>query len=220
MPYTREQAIDFWFAFDDTFKNHVPQDILQLYAGLFSSGGGLDRFWNLWKKHRQAGTYPGGFRTEVAPFGDNLKALAVKQVQTMDQFWQGDAGALQSAFEDFGQGILFDAKLDANGNPRRPPEDRVHQMDGDSGIGMVGYHRWHTITRAALECGADRNRWLQIDYFIGLAWAIQSQARPVASRPDNPGLPQSRIAQLRTQWLNLSETALDEAFISFPYPAI
>jgi hypothetical protein len=220
MPYTRDQAIDFWFTFDDTFKDHTPPEVLQLYSRLFATGGGIDRFWLLWKKHRKAGTYPAGFRTEVAPFADDLKNLAARQLEVMDPFWHGDSVALRTAFEDFGQGILYDAKLDATGNPRRPAQDRVHQMDGDSGIGMVGYHRWHTITRASLEDGAERGRWLEIDYFIGLAWAIQSEAKPVASRPNNPGLPATRIDQLRTKWLALSESQLDDAFTSFPYPAL
>jgi hypothetical protein len=81
---------------------------------------------------------------------------------------------------------------------------------------MVGHHRWHAIIRATVLGGGDAGRWLQIDRNVGLAWAIQREAHPVSSKPNNPGLPAARIAELRTTWLSRSSVELDEAFDTKP----
>jgi hypothetical protein len=82
-----------------------------------------------------------------------------------------------------------------------------------------GYHVWRAFIMASVMVGADAKRWLQIDRNVGLAWAIQSEARPVEDAPDNPGLLSARLAQLRLIWLQLSFDQLDTAFDSSPFPA-
>jgi hypothetical protein len=83
----------------------------------------------------------------------------------------------------------------------------------------VSYHRWHATIRAAVMVGADAERWLQIDRNVGLAWAIQSEARPIQDAPGNRGLPPARLEELRSTWQAFSFDELDRAFDSFPYPA-
>lgn len=218
MSYTREQAIEFWFEVDDIFKDHTPQEVVTLYIAIFGQNFDIDRIWNLWKRHRAASTYPDGFQTAISAFANSLVQIGTKQLEMIDRYFNNDQDALRLAFEDFGQGVLYDDVRNPDGSSRRRINDRVHQMDGDSGVGMVGYHRWHTIIRAMVLAGADPSRWLEIDRFVSLAWAIQSEARPVSRRRNNPGLPEQRISELRTIWLQRSVEQLDNAFDSFPYP--
>jgi hypothetical protein len=65
----------------------------------------------------------------------------------------------------------------------------------------IGYHRWHAIVRATIMVGIDAQRWTEIDRYVALAWAIQSEAKPV-----------------RDTWLRRDLDELDAALDSFPYP--
>ncbi len=53
---------------------------------------------------------------------------------------------------------------------------------------------------------------------MGLAWAIQSEARPEEDSPTNPGLPPDRLAALREQWTKMTFDELDAAFDHDPFP--
>lgn len=215
MPYTRERAIDFWFEFDDVFQDHVPPNVGQLYSRVLPPPDGIDFYWNRWMAHRAGGTYPAGYAEDVRPFAADLVALGNLQLAIMDKYFPGDPDALQRAFEDFGQGVLYDAGKTADGRFRRSLQDRVHQMDGGAAT-MVGYHRWHTIIRATVLGGGDEARWLRIDRNVGLAWAIQKEAKPKSSKPNNPGLADGRLAALREVWTTLSADQLDAAFDEKP----
>jgi len=80
------------------------------------------------------------------------------------------------------------------------------------------YHAWHAFIRAVVLLGADEERWLGLDRKVGLAWAIQNEARPADDRPDNPPLPEARLEALRAAWLELDADALDAAFDNDPLP--
>ncbi len=134
--------------------------------------------------------------------------LANRQIEIIGNSFHDDTRLLQSAFENFGQGILY--------NPNRPG-DSIHKMDDLRGP-PVGYHRWHAFIRAAVLLGVDKNIWLQIDRYVGLAWAIQSEAKIIQDSPNNPSLEKMRLEELRSFWLQLSFDDLDVAFDSYPFP--
>lgn len=64
----------------------------------------------------------------------------------------------------------------------------------------MGYHRWHAFIRAAVLLGVDKNIWLQIDRYVGLAWAIQSEAKIIQDSPNNPSLGRVEIILAPTQF--------------------
>ncbi|HSL83696.1 MAG TPA: hypothetical protein VLF66_13055 [Thermoanaerobaculia bacterium] len=207
MAYTRQQGNDFWLEFDNTFLFQTPPEIRQIYTVI----QGPDTIRRLWTQHRAAGTYPDGFREAVAPMADALTRLADFQVGVMRRHFEAPSYDLQLAFEDFGQGVLFD--------DRRNPGDKIHKMDTGGPLNPpIGYHRWHPINRAAVFSGADDGLWLELDRFVGLAWAIQSDVKPIEDDPNNPPLPDARLQQLRDIWLCLDWDELDAAFDSVPFP--
>jgi hypothetical protein len=65
----------------------------------------------------------------------------------------------------------------------------------------------------------DAARWVEINNYVALAWAIQSEALPV---PDthNPGLSAGRLQAQRDFWLPKTALELEAAFDRFPYPDI
>ncbi|MGI9023351.1 MAG: hypothetical protein ACR2HV_09000 [Acidimicrobiales bacterium] len=206
----RARATEFWFQFDNAFNpgfGQVSDEVFEAYAATDSPDGPLQR----WNHHRRNGTYPDGFRQDMERARDSHLRLAELQLQIIDQHFAGDSDAERGAFEDFGQGVLF--------NDRRPPTDKVHKMDiGGPDDPPIGYHRWHACIRAAVTVGADPDRWLTIDRLVGLAWAIQSEARPEQDSATNPGLSAERLAALREHWTSLDFDALDTEFDSDPFP--
>lgn len=206
----RARAIAFWFDFDLAYNpgfGQVRQEVLQAYTAI----RGPDFPRARWREHRLRGTYPEGFIRDVTPMKDALLFLAIGQLEIIHRHFQGDADAERSAFEDFGQGVLFD--------DRRPAGEKIHKMDvGGPDNPPIGYHRWHGFIRAVELVGGDAERWLMVNRNVGLAWAIQSEARPQEDRPDNPGLPSDRLAALREEWTAMSFDELDAAFDHDPFP--
>lgn len=211
MTYTREAAIRFWQAFDLAFSpryGKVSEDVLRAYGDI----GSLDLPLNVWRTTRRDGTYPETFRAQMLPFQTQLTLLSNKQLEVFDAHFEADEEAITRAFEDFGQGVLFDDS--------RPSPDKVHKMDtGGTTSPPVGYHRWHSFIRAAVMVGADEVSWLPLNRRVGLAWAVQSEAKPENDNPNNPGLGTERVQKLRSLWMSLSFDELDSSFDSTPYPA-
>ena len=121
----------------------------------------------------------------------------------LDNDWSN----VQAAFEDFGQGQLFD------NDPRRDDGNRIHMMDGQLGTQLVGYHRWHAAIRVIqpLEIG-DNEWWENLNRLLGLAWAIQSFARPRQQDMPNPALADGDLQDLRTAWLALTPDRRDRQY--------
>lgn len=72
-----------------------------------------------------------------------LQFLATAQLQIIDAHFKGNREAEQRAFEDFGQGVLFD--------DRREESDKIYKMDtGGPNNPPIVDHRWHGYTRAGL----------------------------------------------------------------------
>lgn len=206
----RTRSKEFWFEFDNVFNVQfglVPDEVSAAYDAIPPQHHPARR----WRAHRDAHTYPDGFRAEMNDLRDPLLFLSAKQVELLDRHFGGDPDAERTAFEQFGEGVLFD--------DRRPKGDKIHKMDYASDGIPRSYHVWHPFIMASVMVGADPGRWLQIDRTVALAWAIQSEARPVEDAPDNPGLLPARLVELRSIWLNLSFDQLDREFDSFPFPA-
>jgi hypothetical protein len=206
-PAADQVASDFWFTYDDHFLFNPPPQVLAAYAAL----GDIDAPLTQFTQTRATGTFPADFRTAVEPLRAGLTTLSTEQLSIIDQFYPNDNAALQTAFEHFGCGDLFD--------DRRPPGNKVHMMDSSGPANPpIGYHRWHAIIRAMTELGIDADRWNAIDRFVALAWAIHAETQPTQDA-DNPPVGDERLAALRTNWLNRTPDELDDAFDAFPFPA-
>ena len=73
----------------------------------------------------------------------------------MDLYFDGNDELERRAFEDFGQGVLFDARHG------RRDGDNVHKMDvSGPNNPPIGYHRWHIFIQATVFAGGDCDRWL------------------------------------------------------------
>lgn len=206
MSNTRDKAIQFWYKFDERFEPPVKPDVANAYVIM----RGIDYIRTRWDEHRQMGTYPEGFLDDVTPLREGVEFIANEQLAIMDSHLGDDTKLIQSSFEDFGQGVLFD--------DRRKQGRKVHMMDTSGPDNPpIGYHRWHAIVRATIMLGIDAQRWTEIDRYVALAWAIQSEAKPVQDT-ENPGLSEERLQAYRDTWLWRDLDELDAAFDSFPYP--
>ena len=212
MSYSSKAATDFWFEFDDVFLFNRPSEVTKALSKMIDSPhDGLDLYLNQFQKSRRAGTYPKTF-IEAAKFGrrpDGLHEISDLQWRVMDSHFGGNLKNLRLAFEEFGQGVLFD--------DRRQIGDKVHKMDTGPGP-AIGYHRWHSIIRAAVFAGVDSVHWLKIDRLVGLAWEIQSASKPVEDKPNNPRLGTAHLNELRKKWTALRFDQIDDQFESFPFP--
>jgi hypothetical protein len=203
MVYSRQLGANFWYEFDNFFLWDERQDVLQA----FGNTSDLDR---IFKEHKINGTYPIDFVNEVKQEQERVNSiifLAQKQLDILKKSFGNDSDSEQRAFEDFGQGVLFDDR------PPRPVNNRVHMMDE----GQFGFYRWHTFIRTAVLLNHEPERWLNVDRHIGLACAIDSKQRPRQStndgnNPNNSGISFEMLDTLRSFWLPLSFEELDAEF--------
>jgi len=130
---------------------------------------------NRWRRHRLLGTYPQKYVDELSSLSNEIKFLADEQLRILEDHFHGDLNIELKAFEDFGQGILYDN----NKEHKRLLGDRIHKMDTGWPQPPIGYHRWHAFIRATelMNLGS-KDRWLQIDQYVGLAWIIQCTQIP------------------------------------------
>ena len=179
--------------------------------GYFAQNWGLDSLPDFLRTSFADPNHPAPFGTTVEAGRRGLLDLAAVQLQIIDRHLKSD-DEIRSAFEDFGQGILFDDR------PPRPPGRRVHMMDGTPD-NWVGWQRWHGFIRAASLLGDSADRWLHINRCMALSWAIQTEADPVNDKPDNPELPSARLDVLRQTWMTLTFEQLDWAFAKHRFRA-
>jgi hypothetical protein len=204
MAYTRDKGREFWIDFDNQARFSSTFD--DAYAkAYFDHGLSFDSIMNALRVSFARADHPAHFESVIRASRDGFRELASMQLTIMDAHLDDDAG-IQSAFEDFGQGVLFDDR------PSRPTGIKIHMMDGSPDT-WVGYHRWHAFARAAVLLGADP-RWLHINRCISLAWAIQTEANPTVDSPTNPGLTNVRLDALRQAWIALPPEKLDWAFVN------
>jgi hypothetical protein len=204
--YTPEIGRKFWFTFDAATKYNPAFINIIIAAGGF---GVQDDF----ESTRSNGTYPAAFKQKFVPLRDNWVRIADVQTSTIANVLGANWSDIQAAFEDFGQGTLLDT------DPvRQQNNDSIHMMDvQDNTSPPGGYHRWHASIRAIqlLEIG-DPVWWERLDSLVGLAWAVQSFARPKQQTTANPGIAASDLQDLRNAWLPLTAADRDRQYDAVP----
>ena len=120
-----------------------------------------------------------------------LSILASKQLEIMTRNFLLDEkfsniDPLQRAFEDFGQGVLYDRDHD-NERTWKLPSGRPH-IDPNTGNPMIfrihimdsygSYKWWHSFIRAYALSIKDINKWLAIDKLVALSYLIFSAVKP------------------------------------------
>jgi len=203
MVYSSQLGTNFWYEFDNFFLWDERQDVLKALGNISD----LDR---ICKEHKINETYPIDFINEVRQDEQRVKSiifLAQKQLEIMNKNFGNNTESQQRAFEDFGQGILFDDRRP------RPLNNRVHMMDE----GQFGFYRWHTLIRTALLLNQVSEMWLHVERHIGLACSIDSVQRPRQStndgnNPNNSEISPEKLDKLRSFWLQLNFEELDAEF--------
>jgi hypothetical protein len=214
MTDAKKHIIDFWYEFDLLFNPgflQTPSDILQAYR--FESS--LLPNWLIERNKLNIQNYPGNFIEKIKESQDliaSIKLLAENQLKIFNVKLENEE-VLQTAFEYFGQGVLFDDLLDERTQlPRRPNEEKVHMMD----TLHYGYPRWHVFCRSAVFMGQDPDIWLKIDRLVALAYALHKKLTPQQSGPDgkdpeNPEHP-DLVQELFPVFTSASFDKLDEHF--------
>jgi hypothetical protein len=210
--YTRQMGNDFWFDFDNATLWHRTPEIAGAIQRAYANVGGLDALADIFDASFATKDHPSLFVKAITPGKDGFVDLAKAQQKIITAHFGNDGELLQSAFQDFGQGILYD--------PRRAKltQHIIHMMDGTPDT-WVGYRRWHAFCRAAMLSGADQGFWLQLLRLIAVAWGIQTEADPVIDKPDNPSLDPKRLKVLSDFWLSADLNLLDRAFVQFKHRA-
>ena len=205
MPYTPELGRAFWFEFDRRTKYSPDLRPILDDAGAFV-------IQNKFADTRADHTYPNAFRQLFEPRKASWATIAEIQTNTFQEFFATDWSMIQSAFEDFGQGTLFDPDEE-----RRKNDDSIHTMDVQGAGPPVGYHRWHASLRVMQLLGIGDADWLEkLDTLVGLAWGIQSFARPKQQQTANPPVPQAELQALRNAWLALTPERRDRQYDAKP----
>ena len=210
--YTSQIGKDFWFDFDNQTlwqRSRVISESFQ--RAYFQHGFSLDSFPEFLRTSFNSPSHPDSFVGMVEPGKSGITDLAAIHLQLIDRHLRDDE-SIRRAFEDFGQGLLFDDRAP------RPVGRHVHMMDGTPDT-WVGWQRWHGFIRAAALLGSDTDRWLHIDRSMALAWAIQTEANPEIDNPNNPPLAEHRLAKLRNVWMSLNFDQLDWAFAKHRFRA-
>jgi hypothetical protein len=198
IPYTPEIGRKFWFAFDEATQGDAN------FGNLIAQAGGFG-VQNDYRTIRAQGHYPADFTQKFQARRADWEKIAAFQTDMIGKFLGNDFADIQAAFEAFAQGTLFDAQ--------RPPGNRIHMMDGQTGTQMVGYHRWHASMRVIQLLGiGDAVWWENLNKVLGLAWAIQSFAKPKQQNTANPAVAGSDLQALRDAWTVLTPDRRDHQY--------
>jgi hypothetical protein len=201
----RQEIMDFWYEFDNTFHFQIDPTVDQYYQELFYNfPEGFDYLNVKWLYHKRNHSYPDGLRNDLSSLKPSITGLANEQIKVINSGLHRNPELIQKAFEDFGQGILYDDRRALN----------IHKMDGQPPTPLIGYFRWHTFIQTVVLFDEFDQLWPQIDQYVGLAWAIQSIAPIQEQSPTNPGLDDINLSQLRTKWLSMQPQQLDDEFES------
>jgi hypothetical protein len=208
MSYSRSLANNFWYEFDNTFFWRIEDKVNDAM-------GKTRDLETLYTEYRRNGTYPEAYISKVKKDVDltnSVLFLTDKQLEIIIRYFMDDLHSQQRAFEDFGQGVLYDDRLP------RFKDRRIHMMDENH----RGYRSWHIFNRTAVLLNTANNtkilnQWLHIDQHVGLASAIHSKQRPNQSdsagrNPNNPEIDQNILNDLRNTWLSKTFDQLDESF--------
>ena len=196
--YTPEIGRRFWFEFDEATQGD------ENFGNLIAQAGGFG-VQNNYRVTRAQGNYPAAFIQQFQARRADWVQIAALQTDMIGDLLGNDFSDIQAAFEDFAQGTLFDAQ--------RPTGNQIHMMDGQTGTQMVGYHRWHASVRVIQLLGiGDPVWWESLNKVLGLAWAIQSFAKPRQLNTANPALANSDLDELRNAWTALTPDRRDRQY--------
>ncbi|GAA4800228.1 hypothetical protein [Streptomyces ziwulingensis] len=206
------RANEFWYAYEQRFAYVLTQEVKDAYTALDQVAGGSDlTVLERYEESRANGTYPGAYRSVMAPARDALAVLSRLQFELIDTYYRVRPALLPWAFVRLGDGSLYD--------PRMPDPNKVHMMNnGPGGEPTRSWHFWHAVIRAATLLDVSARRWTELDPLIGLGWATQSLMRPAADR-NNPPTPRHAGERLVRSWQARTARQMDAAFDAFPYPA-
>jgi hypothetical protein len=211
MTYNRTIGNDFWFELDNqTLWNRtqkVSDAIIKSY-GAIAPFPDLDLPVDAFRTSYHLPNHPVPFVSQMQPGKSGFIELADIVLAIVDAHLDNE-DAIRSAFEDFGQGVLFDN--------RRNPGFKVHKMDGDP-LSWVGYHRWNSFMRTVQLFGHNESRWLFLNKCLGLAWAIQTVMNP-SDDVVNPNMEMGTLSKLRSVWMSMTASGLDWAFANHRYRA-
>jgi hypothetical protein len=201
MAYTPAIGRNFWYQFD--LATQYNPDFMKI---IFRAGGFAIQ--NDYRTMRRNGTYPAVFKQKFLPHKDDWIRIADLQTVTVGRILGGGWSDIQAAFEDFGQGTLLD-----DDPQRKADNNSIHMMDAQDDSPPIGYHRWHASLRAIqlLDIG-DRDWWENLDRLVGLAWAIQSFAKPKQQDAANPAVAAADLQDLRNAWLALTPDRRDHQY--------
>jgi hypothetical protein len=207
------RANELWYSLDEATMYNASQEFKDAYTAIKSYLGGSPEtaLREKWFELSAASEYPHNFTSFVTPMREPLRVVSRTQLDVFLAFYGRRDPRLAEAFSYFGEGVLFDPR-------RAPAEQEVHTMNSREDIPPVAYHTWHAYIRAMMLLGIDRRHWAEVAPLNGLAWAVQSVAKP-AMRQINPSLPRGTVAELASRWLPRGTDRLDREFQSFPYPA-
>lgn len=213
----KAKAMEFWHQFNNETLAEMTSQINRLYHELRfllpnpnPGPDGPDDIPNFdWLKNKlfqyfrnNRASYEAILHDELFIYEKPLIELANYQQGVMGHYFK-DLNDIQTAFELFGQGTLFDKTI-----------GYVHKMDGDGPLNYVGYPRWHAFIRCVSLYNVDKNFWLNVDRIVLLAYLIQSRLNPDPLNPENPSIDESTLNQFRAGTLPLTFTQIDGAFSS------
>jgi hypothetical protein len=218
MDQDKKSIMDFWYEFDNSFLSDPEllkaKGILEPYVKLKDS----------FLSHHRNKTIEAGLKKEYESIKDSVMLLADNHLRIINEYFGSSTEIEQMAFELFAQGLLFDDRLDKNGNPRRVPGNKVHTMDDD----MRGYLIWHAFVRLVAvllysvddEIADSKKRWLQTDRHIGLAAGILAALIKAGKEPEqtddatyNKPIDSTVLQELRDDWLHRSFHEIDDKIV-------
>ncbi|NEC92588.1 Tat pathway signal sequence domain protein [Streptomyces sp. SID12501] len=204
-------ANEFWYEYDEMSYYTPSQEMKDAVGAIITPFGGFTKTYDAWVATRTSGRYPRSFLELIQPNKAAFEVLSREQIKVYDRFYGNDPQGLVLAFQEYGQGTLFD--------PRRPVGQKVHMMNYTPPSPTHAYHRWHPFLAGFALLGIERRYWTHINRLAGTAWELQSLAQPITDRPDNPHLPRHTVRHITAKWLCRDRQELDTAFDASPFPA-
>lgn len=203
-------ASEFWYDYDEMSYYTPSAEMKAAVAAITAPFGGFTKSYDAWLATRQGGRYPRSWMELIQPNKAHFELLSREQKKVYDKWYGHDPKGLVFAFQEFGQGTLFD--------PRRPAGNKVHMMNYTPPEATHAYHRWHAYLQSFQLLGIDRRFWGHINRLAGAAWELQSIAKPVNDANDNKHLPRHVVRHVTDKWLCRSDEKVTKAFDVWPYP--
>ncbi|MFJ3877354.1 Tat pathway signal sequence domain protein [Streptomyces sp. NPDC090077] len=204
-------ASEFWYDYDEMSYYNPTAEMKAAVGAITAPFGGFTKSYDAWVATRKGGRYPRSWTEIIQPNRAHFELLSREQKKVYDKWYGRDPKGLVFAFQEFGQGTLFD--------PRRPAGNKVHMMNYTPPTPTQAYHRWHAYLQSFQLLNIDRRFWAHINRLTGMAWELQSIGKPVNDANDNKHLPRHVVNKVTAKWLCRSDAKVTAAFDVWPYPA-